>query len=467
MNRDKKNIDRLFEQGLKGYKESPPIYSWDRLDAGLGKADKQKTFFYLRLLAASIIILFAFGAGYFYGVYNLDNGSYSQISENDNTELPVVLPSTTEISDVKTDGTKEIFIKEQEPDNVSENNAVITAEVESVNYTSSENSSVVENDNVVLLADNSSSIEIEKTEIRKLEMKEITSIIVEKEVLSEMLANSYQKKNTEILTYYDIETEPLQEYGFEENIVKSNALRWTVGAQVAPIYSYRDISTTYSSGSIANELSYNNTEDPMTSIAAGVDVNYSVSKRVSFQTGMYYSQIGQINNDALSFVEDDGKFLLYSIETSLGVIDFTMENVPSDIREIIEAKDTVDLIDQLNVKVVEGFDIFEVPLMLRYKVLNKKFSINVMGGVSPAFVTNNSAYLEVDAQKYDVENSDNFNSVFFNSSLSLGLEYSFLKKLSINFEPTFKYALSPINKDGDFDYHPYSISWFTGLRYSF
>ena len=75
-------------------------------------------------------------------------------------------------------------------------------------------------------------------------------------------------------------------YGFEENIVKSNALRWTVGAQVAPIYSYRDISTTYSSGSIANELSYNNTEDPMTSIAAGVDVNYSVSKRVSFQTGM-------------------------------------------------------------------------------------------------------------------------------------------------------------------------------------
>jgi hypothetical protein len=468
MNRDKKNIDRLFEQGLKGYKESPPVYSWDRLDAGLGKADRQKTFFYLRLLAASIIILFAFGAGYFYGVYNLNKGPSGQLSVNDNTELPVILPSTTEISDVKAGGTEEIFIKEQVvPDIVSENNAVSIAGVESVNYVSSENSSVVENDNVVLLAENSSSREIKDAEIRKLEMKEITSIIVEKEVLSEMLANSYPKKNTKILTYYDIETEPLQEYGFDDNIVKSNAIRWTVGAQVAPIYSYRDISTTYSSGSIANEMSYNNSEDPMTSIAAGVDVNYSVSKRVSFQTGMYYSQIGQINNDALSFVEDDGKFLLYSIKTSLGVIDFTMENVPLDIREIVDAKDTVDLINQLNVKVVEGFDIFEVPLMLRYKVLNKKFSINVMGGVSPAFVTNNSAYLEVDAHKYDVENSANINSVFFNSSLSLGLEYSFLKKLSVNFEPTFKYALSPINKDGDFDYHPYSISWFTGLKYSF
>jgi len=90
-----------------------------------------------------------------------------------------------------------------------------------------------------------------------------------------------------------------------------------------------------------------------------------------------------------------------------------------------------------------------------------------MGGISPAFVTKNNAYLEVDAQKYDVENPENINSVYFNSTLSLGLEYSFLKKLSVNFEPTFKYALSPINNGGKFDYHPYSISWFTGIKYKF
>ncbi len=465
MNRDKKNIDRLFEQGLKGYKESPPVYAWSRLDADLDKVGRRKALFYLRLIAASVIILIAFGAGYFYAVFNINSGSPGQLSETGNAVQPVVIPSVPEAAVGNNDRTKQVMVREKQSGGVnnksSEARKVIIVESER-----SESFVTAHNKSNNLFTDNSKSVKSENTVIHKLEMRGIDNIEIENEAIAGFIVISAHQDINKIENY-NIETEPLQEYGFGDNNTKSGIFRWTVGAQAAPVNSYRDISTSYSNGVIENEEPYNNSEESITSLALGVDVNYSVSKRISFQTGMYYSKIGQINNDALSYVENNGKFLLYSIETSLGEIDYKLESMPSDIKEIDDAKDTIDLINQLNVKVVEDFDIFEVPLMLRYKVLNKKFSVNVMGGISPAFVTNNNAYLEVDTQKYNVENSDNINSVFFNSSLSLGMEYSFLNKLSLSFEPTFKYALSPINKDGKFDYHPYSISWFTGIKYKF
>ena len=466
MNRDKKNIDRLFEQGLKGYKETPPVYAWDRLDADLEKAGRKKAFFYLRLLAASVLILFAFGAGYFYAVYNFNNGSSGQLSETGNTIQPVNLPAKTEATDINTDEVKKIAVSEQKEEIISNLSSNTDKMVLTEQASSESNVSFVKSGNK-LLANNSETIEFEKSGIHKLEMRKVSSIAVENEDVTTLLAVSDERESVNKVEDFVFEAEPLREYGFEDNNGKQDFLRWSVGAQAAPIKSYRDISTTYSGASFADEQSYNDSESPMSSFSAGVDISYNVSKRFSFQSGMYYSQIGQVNNDALTFAEADGKFLLFSIETSLGEIDFIRENVPANIREVVEAKDTIDLIDQLNVKVIEDFDIVEVPLMLRYKVLDRKFSINMMGGISPAFVTKNNAYLEVDTQKYDVENSGNINSVYFNSSLSLGLEYSFLKKLSVNFEPTFKYALSPINSNGKFDYHPYSISWFTGIKYKF
>ncbi len=465
MNRDKKNIDKLFEQGLKGYKETPPVYAWDRLDADLGKAGRRKTFFYLRLLAASVLILFAFGAGYFYAMHNLNSGSSGQLSETGNTGQPVNLTTRSEPVDVKDDKIMEIAVSGQKQKTVSDKSSN-TPDIAIAEADLPGNSVTTNLINNMVSAGNSNSGETESIRISEIKIRTVSSIpVINGEAV--LITISDTRQSTKESKDYVFEAEPLKEYGFNDKSSKPDLFRWTVGAQVAPINSYRDISTTYSPGSIVNEQKYNNAEESMTSIAAGVDVNYSVSKRFSFQTGMYYSKIGQVNNDALTYVEDDGKFLLYSIETSLGDIDFRLESVPADIREVVDAKDTIDIIDQLNVKVVEDFDIFEVPLLLRYKVLNKRFSINMMGGISPAFVTKNNAYLEVDAQKYDVENPENINSVYFNSTLSLGLEYSFLKKLSVNFEPTFKYALSPINNGGKFDYHPYSISWFTGIKYKF
>ena len=247
--------------------------------------------------------------------------------------------------------------------------------------------------------------------------------------------------------------------------------KWAVGAQFAPVISYRDI--TSNDGDIPtnaftrNESQHNNAEDVLLSYAGGVDVNYHVSKRWSIQSGLYFSRIGQENNDALNFKQNESQYQLYSINTSTGNISVTFEKVPEKIRGGDFTKDTLDPINIGNVKIVQNFDLFEIPVMVKYKVLNKRFGISLSGGLSPAYLVESHTYLETENNKHDIGNSENLNPMIVNTTLALGLNYGITKKLTINFEPTFKYSLNPINKNSGFDYHPYYFSWYTGIRYNF
>ena len=85
MIKDKRNIDTLFEEGLKKFKEQPPVYAWDKLDKGLDKAGFRKSLIYLRWMAASILIILAFGAGYYYAVYSL---SPPEVVDEINLSIP-------------------------------------------------------------------------------------------------------------------------------------------------------------------------------------------------------------------------------------------------------------------------------------------------------------------------------------------------------------------------------------------
>ena len=159
--------------------------------------------------------------------------------------------------------------------------------------------------------------------------------------------------------------------------------------------------------------------------------------------------------------------MLFKVTTSTGEIDIAFDKIPEDIKSFSDTKDTTELKISKDIRVEQTFDLFEVPFLIGYKLGNRKFTLNIAGGFSPAYVVNNSSILIADEQKHDIGSSANINSMIVNSSFSLGIQYSFSKKLALNFEPTFKYSLNPINKDNRFNYHPYSLTWFTGVRYSF
>jgi hypothetical protein len=99
-------------------------------------------------------------------------------------------------------------------------------------------------------------------------------------------------------------------------------------------------------------------------------------------------------------------------------------------------------------------------------VLNKRFSINLIGGLSPGILVNNRSYFNIEDEKIQTGTTENIKPMIYNSVLGIGMAYDISKKVSVNLSPTFKYSLSPVNSGSNgINYHPYSISWFTGISY--
>jgi len=317
-----------------------------------------------------------------------------------------------------------------------------------------------------------------KSRITRLTFLDISSISETTGSASMNLANSLADNdidggnNQDIAINLSNPYNPFNEGDYSDLTTNTNKQnKWSIGAHFAPVISYRDISTSYDNQQASSinetEVQLNNAEESLLSYAGGVDVYYNLSKRWSVQSGMIFSRIGQINNDALAFKQEDDQILLYAINTSTGNINVAFEKVPEDIRKIEPPKDTLESFDLNNVRVVQNFDLFEIPIMIKYKILNKKLGINLSGGLSPAYLIDNNTYLEVNSDKYDIGNSSNLNSMIINTTFALGINYAVVKSLSINVEPNFKYSLSPINKNSQFDYHPYYFSIFTGIIYKF
>jgi hypothetical protein len=476
MIKDKRNIDALFEEGLKHLKEKPPAYTWDKLDKGLDRVKFKKSMVYIRWIAASVLIILAFGAGYYYAIYNLNtpeiaDDSNLSTSASQNTKLA----DPQSIQDTK-DNFSEISVTEQPETNNSQtektNLPSLNNEILATNYNSSNiNNEFIDSENLI---DVISKQDKSTDEIRHMQKIGMDNIPVNQQSISTVLANKQiPVANTEIAVTEPSTMSPYyypEDYGLKPN-KKELETKWALGAQFAPVISYRDISISYENqqGNIINddESQFNNAEDALLSYAGGIDFNYHVSKRWSIQSGLYFSRIGQVNNDALNFKQGNNQYLLYSINTSTGNISITFEKVPDDVRKIDSPKDTLESVDIGNVKIIQNFDLFEIPVMVKYKVLNKRFGINLSGGLSPAYVIKNNTYLEVENSKHDIGSSDNLNPMIVNTVFALGFNYGITQKLSINFEPTFKYSLSPINKNSQFDYHPYYFSWYTGIRYNF
>lgn len=472
MNSDNKNIDKLFKSVLKGYREKAPLDSWNRMNLALDKNNAAKTIVFWKWMAAAILILIAFGSGYFYAVSNFNSDHITQ-NKNSNNE--------------KVQNSKVTNVKKIELDNFAkENNEIINKEnnIEIAAPSSISNNSFANNEEVILqnIIPTSSSPEkskpvnnndkLAKTSIAYTDSTN-TNIELPTNNEDDIALIMPNQDNNEL----DLLNEPINENFFDFNNITEdqkhkNTLisKWEIGARVASIRSYREIGFSNDnniSQGVVSESNYNNIEEGLSSYAGGVDVHYQLNEKWSLQSGMYFSKIGQVNNDALAFKQENSHYMLYKISTSTGDIEVAFDRVPQDIKRFSDSKDTSELKDLKNISIEQQFELFEVPFLIGYKIGKRRLTFNLSGGLSPAYVMSNSSTLISDEQKYDIGNSSNINSMILNSSFSIGIQYAFTKKLALNFEPTFKYSLNPINNNSSFKYHPYSLSWFTGVRFSF
>lgn len=107
----------------------------------------------------------------------------------------------------------------------------------------------------------------------------------------------------------------------------------------------------------------------------------------------------------------------------------------------------------------------EVPVEFEISLLEKKFELNIIGGGSTLFldeneVTLNSGYITATGK------ADNLNDVSFSANLGLGLDYNLSEKFKLNLEPILKYQIKTFDSPTG-DVQPYFIGVYTGFSYKF
>jgi hypothetical protein len=434
------NIDLLFRNGLKDYEVLPPPGVWDKVLSAL--KTKSRPLILLRVAAVITILL-----------------SISFLTYRWNTEM----------SDMSS-GSAMAF-------NIPASSPVITVPTVNSPYSPAKKYIQVKNSSgVPIKTDNQATFPMESVTTPSpdqiMKVREIKNLSVTKNetTIGYLLTppNSW-KGNSMKISYPELQY-------FPENIITKPMNRWSVTAMASPTY-YSGFSS--ASDELSKQLMA--TEQPLISYSGGVAFSYKISKRFTIQSGLYYSSLGQTVDGINSF---DG-FQKYNsskgdhnfeVPTTSGTVYINNPDIflTSDGTNRVITAYSTDLFDPkkaslqyLNNTISQNFSYLELPVVLRYKIVDKMIGINLIGGLSYNLLVNNSVYTMIDGNKYSIGKTQGLNPLTLSSSLGMGMEYNFSEKLSLNLEPTFRYYLNPFSVTTGSFIHPYTFGIFSGVSYKF
>lgn len=261
------------------------------------------------------------------------------------------------------------------------------------------------------------------------------------------------------------------------DIPKENVDRWSITAMASPtVYMHPEM--------ISDDLSdqINSSEQSRVSYSGGVGFAYKLSKKFSIQSGLYYLSIGNeingINSFAgfrdYDFTKGDHNFEVITtsgrIYTSNADV-FLRDNSGGDRVLTMYTNDVFDPLKAnltyISSTLVQNFSYLEMPVIIRYKLIDRTIDFNLIGGISYNFLLNNSVNAIVDGSRYVVGKTEGLNPLMVSSSLGMGMEYNLSSRFSLNLEPMFKYYLNPFTELPGMKTHPYSFGIFSGLTFKF
>jgi hypothetical protein len=440
MDKREANIDLVFRNGLKDFEVIPPSDVWDSIHPKI--KTKQRPVIFLSAAASLAVLLTLSLFAYRWSRQILSNPVDNTIAFNIPLSSPVISGSVT-IPTISDDvrvqvGQSPLVIKNVSPENK-------TAAVES-NLTNAPD--------VVFVRETNSQI---------FKFKGRENLIVE-------AASKRPQKNFVVINPINLQ--------YPEIITPVKAPeRWSIAAMASPTY-YSHSST----GVNEIEKQIMASEQPLISYSGGVSVSYKINKRFSVQSGLYYSSLGQVVDGINSFSgfqkydysKGDHNF---EVLTSNGVIYtrnsdvFLSETGPSAriatsyTSEVFDPKKAN--LQYVNNTIRQNFSYLELPVLVRYKVIDKVIDFNLIGGLSYNLLVNNSVYTMIDGKKYPIGETEKLNPLSISSTIGMGMEYNFSQKLSMNLEPTLRYFLNPTTGSASSNIRPYSFGIFSGFSYKF
>ncbi|MES2411658.1 MAG: hypothetical protein V4535_09480 [Bacteroidota bacterium] len=184
----------------------------------------------------------------------------------------------------------------------------------------------------------------------------------------------------------------------------------------------------------------------------GVGLTYGLSDKLSVRIG--YSKV------ILSYVTKNAP-----IGTSnYNGIDYK-PNISNETIFAAHNAIVTEVVFPANMDVTQNISYTEIPLEVKYKFLDKKFSLKSALGVSYLFLNENSVSIKTtNGFRQDIGKTKGLSKTSLSVNLGAEADYPLFKNMKIFVQPTFNYQ---INASSNSNFKPYYFGIHTGIRYSF
>lgn len=519
--KEKKNIDNIFNEGFKNLEATPSPRVWENIQAELKKEKKERKVIPLWIKLSGVAALLALLLTVGDSLYNSSNTVVAPEITNENVEQTENQFQENKSEIEKQANDSQVASEEKTPQNeafhnsdASENNS--SKDKNETKSTKKGFKNAPEKSSSTVIASNNSEINTSKS--KENQKKDLIEKNNSKNKVEEGIAsskNSSEKTNADKngkeanegfinkdKAIFDTKKEGVvvnensEKINSEKNLVKTeeeiakesnnkksifDAIaetnedavaekkkkqkpehRWIVAPNVAPVYY-----SSFGNGSSIDPSFADNPQQGDVNMSYGVQVSYALNNRLSVRTG--------VNNVDLSYSTS-------GIEVGTGPVAVALRSVDYGDRDIVVTAadkgsfanatpsngfgDIMPKSTQGDAKLIQNLNYYEVPVELKYAVIDSRFGVNVIGGVSTLFLGNNEISVKADNFTDVLGEANNLSTVSFSTNVGLGLDYKLSKKFTFNIEPMFKYQLNPYT-DSSVNFKPYYLGVYSGLSFKF
>ncbi len=289
----------------------------------------------------------------------------------------------------------------------------------------------------------------------------VNNIPSDKNILNNNKTKIIEDKKTDSLaiiaskTKNELEELLLQKKSEKKKIIpKTN--KWQITSSIAPVFFNSN-----EKDSPIDPVLNQNSKSFETNLSLGVGMEYAISKKLTIRSG--------VNKFTMAYATNDIFF-----RAGLGnpaMKNMTSDNMGAGLEIMGKPAVSISSNEISPQKVSEGIisqkmGYFEVPIEMSYNIVNKKFGIDIIGGFSTLFLTENQISLQSGAMTSSLGKANNLNDVHFSSNVGIGFRYKFWKSFQARLEPTLKYQLNTFT-DNSVGFKPYFIGIYSGISFGF
>lgn len=485
--KENKDITRGGLAGkMSGFTPEPPASVWEGVQGSLDSGKPRRRLFILLSVAAGILLAMSVGVPLLFN--DGKTGTESQIAQEsiypetesatDDNQEEVIITATDQGSDEMQQMKAR---KEENPGTtVKENRSRLERKViETMHEMEPAQMALIDQageEERIVVADNTEATisDLQDTEIQETNVNQQLQQIADSAEVAEEKTEINEDSLLNLLKPDPIEN--------DETIPEAKSRgKWQIGASISPQVSYRDVA----SSDIFQNMKVNNSESAKLTYAGGIRLNYSATKRLSVESGIYYNQMGVNIGDYRNFSYARYQEMDYaptansnnvvSISNSMGSVvtkdealflsDYAANEAIADYHmlqpnELLVNETSVDGFTQT-------FEFLEVPFNLKFLLIDRSLQVQLVGGISTNFLVSNTFNAATAAGLEEIGRVDNVNWVNYSGNAGIGFAYEIFQNFSFNLEPRFRYYLNSINTPELPVTRPYTFGVRTGVSYAF